>query len=380
MRRVKPPKPLPLVASASLQKTSKSKGFVCPSSALFVSWLVFVISCVLLLGVTKYMLRTDPPATILLSKTVVTILFLLGKMLLLGIGSSADVGSLVREDVFWWQGVGALHTLSKLTSLVGFAVCSLPLFCASACLSALGHGFTSSKQHNDDSSSGNVVLGAVVVVGVLVVGFQNASKVSGHVFVGLGVSALSFWIYLYVWKRSSVDEQAKHSQNSDFFLSLFGMPILVCVYSWSVDTKSLGLFSFFCLVPLFEMSGSSKLLLGVVLLLEEVKSRAGNQLLSKSSARVFVGSELVSNMIALLLGVAGVSPFAQKTDSSVWGVVVVVLMTCSAVALVPRNNVIAKRLHMQQQQSQQQQQQQQQQHEEDNLQRYHEHSDRYKTE
>jgi hypothetical protein len=366
MRRLVKPVPKPLLVKSASSKSGKG-GFVCPSSEVFLAWSLFLVSSVAWIGATKTLLRGDLPVTVLLAKTVVTFVFLLGQSML----GLSEIAPLATEDAMWWQGLALLHTICKLTVLVSLSVCSLPLFCAVACLAALGYSWASVGKP-EESSPGSVVLGAVVLVGVVLLGFQTGSRLSSVSWAAIGGSIVSFWLLLFFQRRGAAalwNDQSAGSSTMEFYISLGSFPILVGLYCWGSEDTNLGLFSVFAAAPFSELSGMGKALLVVVVVLENIKvrtnrkkkkkkkkrnhcthqclekSRTGSQLLTRASIRLFVGTELLANFVSLLLSSMGLSPFASG-DSSVLAVVCLLVVSMCAVAFVPKHALSTKKIHL----------------------------------
>ncbi len=259
MRRpIKPPKPLPVKVASS---SAKSKGHFYPSHEVLVSWFLFVLSSAAWLGASKLLLRSDhQPVTVLLAKTALTLVLLLGQSLFWG----NELAPLNTEELMWWQGIAALHTCARLLLLVVLSLCSLPLFCALSCLCVLGHGLRA-----EESSPGNVVLGAVVLAGVVLFGAQNASRLSGGGFAAVGLAVICVWLLLFIQRRAATAMDATSSATAEFYVSVGSFPILVGLYAWS--STGHGFFSFFAVAPWSDISGTGKLLVLLVVILENVK-------------------------------------------------------------------------------------------------------------
>jgi hypothetical protein len=370
MRRAALPKALlvkPQQATGGGKSNNKKRLLSCPSSEALVFSVLFVFAAVILMAITRTVLSHHPPLTVLTSKTMLTGAVLLGQNALLG---GDLIGPLVWEDALWWQAVAALHMLAKLTLLVGLQSVSFAVVCGFACLAALGYGFA--PKTADGGSPESVVLGAGVVGGIVVLALQDAGRFSGLVYAALVTWAVASWAYLYLVKLSSpaaltknLPERCSATATTDFYVSCGSLPLLVGMYWWmggdatgaskalSAAATAAGMAmgweapegpvivsgsswvgSFF--VPFADMSVADKVLLVGAVFLEQVKTRLGARILAKSSLRFFVGTELFSDVIILVLGGAGTRASPSYEGATVVALIAVLGTTLFAVVFIPR--------------------------------------------
>ncbi len=339
MRRAVPkplvPKPTQLAASG---KASKRKTLTCPSSEAIVVAVLFVCTAVLLLAVTRAVLSRHQAVTVLTAKTLLSGAVLLLQNVFCG---GELLGPLALDDALWWQAVASLHVVAKLTLMVGLQSVSFSVVCAFACLAALGHGFASKA--TEGGSPESVVVGAGVVAGIVVLGLQDGARFSGLVYGALTASAVASWGYVYLLRTSSptiltrsLPERCSAAATTEFYVACGGLPIVAGLF-WCIGAEGRGSSwpgSFF--VPFTELSVTDKMLFLVLVLLEQLKTRLGSRVMQKASTRFFVGAELVSYVLVLVLGGGGARGATHEAGTVV-GLIAVLGTTMFAIVFIPRD-------------------------------------------
>ena len=89
------------------------------------------------------------------------------------------------------------------------------------------------------------------------------------------------------------------------------------------------------LVPLQTLSYRDLFLVAMVVVMDQFKGHVGQRLIGASSTRFYVGMELFSNVLFLILG-SGLRILHES--STVMGTVVVILTSLAAVAFVQKDS------------------------------------------